>query len=88
MQRLEGRAGLLAAEKAGHECPATLKNYRNKPSSVETVVSLRIKSISNLSVLLHCFVATEKVRKIILAFIMTPSSFINLILRELCEIKF
>ena len=59
------------------------------PSSVERVVSLRIKSISNLSVLLHCFVATEKVRKIILAVIMTPSCLINSILRELLSgIKF
>ena len=68
--------------------PSYSQKLQEEPSSVETVVSLRIKSISNLSVLLHCFVATEKVRKIILAFIMTPSSFINLILRELCEIKF
>ena len=68
--------------------PSYSQKLQEEPSSVETVVSLRIKSISNLSVLLHCFVATEKVRKIILAFIMTPSSFINLILRELCEIEF
>ena len=60
-----------------------------KPSNVEIVVSLRINSISNLSVLLHCFVATEKVRKIILVVIMTPSCLINLILRELlCETEF
>ena len=51
---------------------------QEEPSSVERVVSLRIKSISNLSVLLHCFVATEKVRKIILDVTMTPSCLINI----------
>jgi len=28
VQGLEARAGLLAADKAGHKHPATLKNYR------------------------------------------------------------
>ena len=52
-------------------------------------MSLRRKSISNLSVLLQSFVATEKVEEIILTVIMTPSCLINLILRKLlCEIEF
>ena len=47
---------LLAEEKTGHKHPMNPRNYRKNPSfKAETVVSIRRKRISKLSVLLHCF---------------------------------
>lgn len=76
--------------KTGHKLPANPKTYREDVVfNAEIVVSLRRKRISNVSVLLHCFVATEQMRKIKLAVITTTSCLIKLKLREcLCKIEF
>lgn len=47
---------LLAEEKTGPKHQVNSKNDRkNLPFKAETVVGIRRKRISNLSVLLHCF---------------------------------
>ena len=52
---------LLAEEKTGHKHPANPKKHKkNSPFNAETVVSLRRKRISNLSVFSHCFGGSKK----------------------------
>jgi len=54
VQRWEGTTELLAEEKTGPKHPVNPKNDRKKPPfKAETVVGIRRKRISNLSVLLH-----------------------------------
>lgn len=61
MQRWEGTTTLLAEKKTGGKHPVNPKNYRENPSfKAETVVSIRRKRISDLSVLLHCFGGNKK----------------------------
>ena len=56
MQRWEGTTELLAEEKTGPKHPVNPKyDRKNPPFKAETVVGIRRKRISNLSVLLHCF---------------------------------
>ena len=56
MQRCEGTTVLLAEEKTGPKHQVNPKNDRKNPAfKAETVVGIRRKRISNLSVLLHCF---------------------------------
>ena len=51
---------LLAEEKTGHKHPENPKSHKkNSPFNAETVVSLRRKRISNLSVLHHCYGANK-----------------------------
>lgn len=60
----------LAEEKTGPKHQVNPKNDRkNPPFKAETVVGIRRKRISNLSVLLHCL---EAIKKIKLAVPMTP----------------
>lgn len=76
--------------KTGHKEPANPTNDREEAVfHAEIVASIRRKRISNVSVLLHCFVATEQMRKIKLAVITTTSCLIKSKWREhLCEIEF
>ena len=73
-----------------HKRPANPKSDSEEAVfNADRVLSTRRKRISHVSVLLHCFVATEQMREIKLAVITTASCLIKLKLREhLCKIEF